>query len=90
MRSRRVLRRCLGCRQSDDKDKLLRIVFREGKLGIDEAACQPGRGGYVHRARACLHAVQSAALWERNLRIPRGALQKDAVERLLSEVKYSE
>jgi predicted RNA-binding protein YlxR (DUF448 family) len=52
------IRTCVGCQQRDEQKKLVRWVAEaSGRIKIDEAARQPGRGAYVHRSRACLEAA---------------------------------
>ena len=53
-------RRCLGCRRSDKKDALLRVVAVEAKCVVDWEGILPGRGAYVHPARKCvLRSIQN-------------------------------
>lgn len=61
------IRRCLGCRRSDEKDALLRVVAVEAKCVVDGEGVLPGRGAYVHPTRKCVllslrHNVWSSAL----------------------------
>lgn len=63
-------RSCLGCRQVDEKKRLLRFVLSrsggaEGVQGevhdvleLDEKQRKPGRGAYVHSAEACIARLQ--------------------------------
>ncbi|MGD9932436.1 MAG: YlxR family protein [Dehalococcoidia bacterium] len=61
LRPRRVpVRTCIGCRLSEGKGSLVRVVRTpEGRVVIDPAGKANGRGAYVHGARAC---------WEKALR----------------------
>ena len=47
------VRTCLGCRGRDEQANLFRLV-RDGDAVIDGNSPRlPGRGGYIHPARAC-------------------------------------
>jgi predicted RNA-binding protein YlxR (DUF448 family) len=51
-------RTCLGCGVQDDQSRLIRLrTGAQGELIADDSSA--GRGGYLHRARAC---------WEKFLR----------------------
>lgn len=64
-----AVRRCVGCRQSDTKDQLLRVVHQGGRAVVDESATRPGRGGYVHRNRECVDASRRSGVWSRALKV---------------------
>jgi uncharacterized protein len=49
------IRTCTGCQQRDEQKNLVRWVAEAtGRIKIDDATRQPGRGAYVHRSRECL------------------------------------
>ncbi len=52
------LRTCIGCRQTKEKDKLLRITYN-GSAGIkaDPEGTHEGRGAYVCRDAKCIEAA---------------------------------
>lgn len=51
-------RSCLGCRQSRDRDALIRFVLSpQGELVADIEAKLPGRGAYTCISRMCLQAA---------------------------------
>jgi len=51
-------RSCLGCRQSRDRDALLRFVLSpQGEIVTDIEAKLPGRGAYTCISRTCLQAA---------------------------------
>jgi predicted RNA-binding protein YlxR (DUF448 family) len=51
-------RSCLGCRQSRDRDKLLRFVLSPGgEVFPDIEAKLPGRGAYTCLSESCLRAA---------------------------------
>ena len=62
------VRRCVGCRQSDSKDNLLRVVVQAGRVAIDESATLPGRGAYVHRSTECIDTSVRTKAWARALK----------------------
>ena len=48
-------RTCIGCRQVKDKVALMRLVKGEdGRVKVDHAGTEMGRGAYVCPARECL------------------------------------
>ena len=56
-RSRHIpIRTCIGCRQSQGKRTLIRLVRTAEGICIDPTGKQSGRGAYVHRDPACLEA----------------------------------
>ena len=51
-------RSCLGCRQSHDRDTLIRYVLSpQGELVVDIEAKLPGRGAYTCVRQTCLRAA---------------------------------
>jgi uncharacterized protein len=51
-------RSCLGCRQSRDRDALIRFVLSpQGELVADIEAKLPGRGAYTCVSETCLRAA---------------------------------
>ncbi|TQK75443.1 YlxR family protein [Rarobacter incanus] len=51
---RQAIRTCVGCRQRDARDSLIRLVASvggpDGVVVIDTKKCLPGRGAWVHAA----------------------------------------
>ncbi|HEY4226537.1 MAG TPA: YlxR family protein [Pseudolysinimonas sp.] len=62
------VRTCLGCRQRAPRSSLVRVVARDGRVVVDAAARLPGRGAWVHPARACLETAVSRKAFGRALR----------------------
>ncbi|MGI8595365.1 MAG: YlxR family protein [Solirubrobacteraceae bacterium] len=58
----------MGCRRTQDKAQLLRLVAVAGALTADPAMRLPGRGAYVHRDRGCWEAALSRRAFARALR----------------------
>jgi predicted RNA-binding protein YlxR (DUF448 family) len=50
------IRSCVGCGQRAPQRDLLRFIGVPEGLRLDERACLPGRGAYLHRAAACWDA----------------------------------
>jgi uncharacterized protein len=46
-------RTCIGCMKKDSKSAMIRIAVVNGKVEVDFAARQPGRGGYLHPTVEC-------------------------------------
>lgn len=62
-------RRCLGCRRSDNKEALLRVVAVEAQCVVDWEGVLPGRGAYVHPTKRCIQNSLRNSVWP-------GALKK--------------
>ena len=56
-------RTCIGCREVNEKKKLIRIVRSADGICIDPTGRMPGRGAYLHESKEC---------WENALK--RGAI----------------
>ena len=63
-------RRCVGCRQPDSKDNLLRVVAEDNHAVSDESATRPGRGAYVHHNPTCVEKSLRTSAWSRALKKP--------------------
>ncbi|MBN9607251.1 MAG: YlxR family protein [Actinomycetales bacterium] len=63
------VRTCLGCRQRAPRSSLVRVVARDGRVVVDHAARQPGRGAWLHPAAACLDTAIRRNAFGRALRV---------------------
>ncbi len=62
-------RRCVGCRESKEKDRLVRFVARDGRLTIDRAGTLHGRGVYLCPSKECVDRVyKKRDVFSRSLR----------------------
>lgn len=64
-----AVRTCVGCRERDKRERLLRIVVRDSILVIDEKGGLPGRGSHVHDREACLQQAIVRRAFSRALRV---------------------
>jgi predicted RNA-binding protein YlxR (DUF448 family) len=55
-------RTCVGCRQTQAKRSLIRIVRTPDGLQVDPTGKLPGRGAYLHDARSCWESGLKGAL----------------------------
>ena len=62
------VRTCLGCRARALQSALVRVVAHDGALVVDSRRRLPGRGGYFHRADACLATFARRGGFVRSLR----------------------
>ena len=46
-------RTCIGCMKKDSKSAMIRIAVVNGKVEVDFAMRQTGRGGYLHPTVEC-------------------------------------
>ena len=65
----RPRRTCIGCRCRADKAELIRVVFRDGELFLDQSQDAPGRGAYVHPKRGCVETADQRKAVARALRV---------------------
>lgn len=61
-------RRYLGCRRSDKKDALLRVVAVEAGCVVDWEGVLPGRRAYVHPDRKCIVNSIRKGVWPEALK----------------------
>ncbi|MGO1569963.1 MAG: YlxR family protein [Canibacter sp.] len=63
------VRSCVGCRNRDQRSKLLRIAVRDGALVVDDRAVMPGRGAWVHPNAQCMNVAVTRRAFSRTLRV---------------------
>jgi uncharacterized protein len=81
------LRTCAGCRSQAPRSSLIRLVrVPDGSVAVDPTRTRPGRGAYVHPARACIEAAVPQRI-QRALRTGIGAEQASRLTDRLFEVK---
>ncbi len=51
------VRTCVGCRQADEKENMLRVVRTTDGVKVDPRQVLPGRGAYVHDDTACMDSA---------------------------------
>ena len=79
-------RSCIGCKTVCEKTDLLRLVVSDGRLVVDELACQPGRGAYVHRRLACVRKSMEAKLLAHRFRCKGTPIDVSALGELLASL----
>ena len=62
------LRMCMACRVMKPKSELIRVVFRDGEVLIDEKSKIQQRGAYVCNCRKCLELLKKKRGLERAFR----------------------
>ena len=62
------MRTCIGCRQSLPVGTLVRVVLDGTRVVVDGQRRLPGRGAWVHPARACVEQADRRRAWGRALR----------------------
>jgi predicted RNA-binding protein YlxR (DUF448 family) len=48
-----AVRTCVGCRQTGNRENLVRLVFSQGNLSFDLSKNFPGRGSWIHGQKSC-------------------------------------
>jgi|TARA_B100001964_G_scaffold176534_1_gene194499 predicted RNA-binding protein YlxR (DUF448 family) len=66
------LRTCIGCRETDSKRGLIRIVRSPTGVQVDPTGKQAGRGAYMHAQRACWESALQGQQVARALRMEIG------------------
>ena len=51
------LRRCMGCNERREKEKLIRIVKNSNGIELDLSGKKDGRGAYICKNEECLNKV---------------------------------
>lgn len=62
-------RLCVGCREYNDKDALIRIIKKDNEPKIDLSMKEDGRGAYLCRDTKCLELARKRKGMERSLKI---------------------
>jgi uncharacterized protein len=73
------VRMCVGCRVRSDKSDLVRLAWN-GRLVVDVAKVQPGRGAYLHRDPQCLQLAIRRRAVARALRVSSVDLDEGVLE----------
>jgi len=71
-------RTCVGCRETQSKKALIRIVRQESGVFIDLLGKMQGRGAYLHKQKSCWEQGIKVAL-TRALKVP---LKTEDIKRL--------
>lgn len=72
------IRTCVGCRETDAQDALVRIAVVEGEFVLDAARRLPGRGAYLH-PRCAPRALRTRGVQRTLKRPPTPSPQLDAL-----------
>jgi predicted RNA-binding protein YlxR (DUF448 family) len=72
-------RTCVGCRETQAKRGLIRVVRGPDGIEIDPSGKAPGRGAYVHEQRSCWEKALAGSL-ARALRTELDAHARQALE----------
>ena len=71
-RRREPLRTCIGCRETNPKRGLVRIVRSPNGVVVDPTGKQAGRGAYMHSQRVCWERAMQGQQIARALRMEIG------------------
>lgn len=79
-----VLRRCIGCGESKDKQQLIRIIRTpEGTIELDATGRKNGRGAYICRSQDCLKQAMKTKGLDRSFKM---AVPQEIYDRLSKEL----
>ena len=80
------LRRCVVCRRSFEKSKLLRMVLENGFLLWDKQAKAPGRGAYLCDRYECLSRMADSNVWARSFGVKPAQVEAQGLSRVFDEI----
>ena len=85
---RKPQRQCIGCRESKDKNKLIRVVKTpEGEIVIDRTGRQNGRGAYLCDNEECLLKARKSKALSRSFKMNVPEKTYETLERQLQNDK---
>ena len=61
-------RRCVACREVNEKRSLVRIVRTPEGVAVDPTGRMPGRGAYLHDSRECWEKALKKGILARGLK----------------------
>jgi predicted RNA-binding protein YlxR (DUF448 family) len=62
MSDKKTIRTCVGCNKKEEKNKLIRIIQKNGELIIDHKNFLGSRGANLHKSLDCLNwAIKTKA-----------------------------
>lgn len=83
---RKPQRQCIGCRESKDKNELVRVVKTpEGDIVLDRTGRQNGRGAYLCENEECLEKAKKSNALSRSFKIN---VPKETYEALERQLKH--
>ena len=81
-------RQCIGCRESQDKKELIRIVkTKEGEILLDRSGRLNGRGAYLFDSRDCFEQSRRSNALNRTFKMNVQAEVYDEIERQFYDPK---
>ena len=82
---RKPQRQCIGCRESKDKNELVRVVKTpEGEIRLDRTGRKNGRGAYLCDSEECLQKARKSNALSRSFKINVPQETYEALERQLN------
>ncbi len=78
-------RTCVGCREVNSKQEMVRIVRTDQGVSIDPTGRQPGRGAYLHRLKSCWQSALARGLLARALKTE---LDSESVKQLAEYMEH--
>jgi predicted RNA-binding protein YlxR (DUF448 family) len=76
-----IKRMCVGCRNRESTEQLVRIVSVNRRATVDETRSAPGRGAYLHRNQECIQNAVTRKQLAKALRV-HGELDCSALTQL--------
>ena len=66
------IRTCIGCRSTDAKHSLIRLVNSPDGIVVDPTGKQNGRGAYIHTNQQCVDRILDVRMLSKALRVEIG------------------
>ena len=63
------IRTCIGCRSTDAKNSLIRLVNGRDGIVVDPTGKQNGRGAYIHTNQQCVDRILDVRMLSKALRV---------------------
>lgn len=83
---KKLQRQCIGCRESKDKNELIRVVRTpEGEIVLDRTGRQNGRGAYLCDDEECLLKARKSNALSRSFKMN---VPEDTYETLERQLKH--
>ncbi|HIU25231.1 MAG TPA: YlxR family protein [Candidatus Copromorpha excrementigallinarum] len=89
MKNKKVpMRRCVGCMESKEKSRMIRVACYEGKVSVDPTGKAKGRGVYLCRDRECMEKAKKKRALQRNFE---AEITQEEINEIFQELsKYEE
>ncbi len=86
MSDKKTIRTCVGCNKKDEKNKLIRIIQKNGELIIDHKNLLGSRGANLHNSLDCLNWAIKTKAFHKSLKFSGALNTSQVLDELSGEV----